>query len=224
MKPLLAWDIDGTLLTSGGAGRNALNGAFFECFGTEDVFLKVDFRGRIDPSLIQEAFDVAGRAYDAADAARLKETYLRRLREELSARSAVMTVHPGALEAVLRCAPFAHNALLTGNWREGAFAKLEAADLDRHFSWGAFGGDGVVRNDLVPVLRRRAKERGIDAERVIVIGDTPADVACARADNAEVVAVTTGGCSREELAAAEPDLLVSDLQTDAEAFFKFLAI
>lgn len=222
MKPLLAWDIDGTLLTSGGAGRNALNGAFFECFGTADVFAKVDFRGRIDPSLIQEAFSVAKRPYTEGDAMYLKKTYLRRLREELEARASSMTVHPGALEAVLRCAPHATNALVTGNWREGAFAKLEAAGLDSHFSWGAFGGDGVVRNDLVPVLRKRALERGVETERVIVIGDTPADVACARAGNAEVVAVTTGGCSREQLAAAKPDLLLTNLEADAEAFFDFV--
>ena len=224
MKPLLAWDIDGTLLTSGGAGRNALNGAFFECFGVEDVFLRVDFRGRIDPSLVQEAFAVANRPFDSAEAEFLKQTYLRRLREELEARAANMTVHPGAEKAVLRCAPSANNALLTGNWREGAFAKLQAAGLDGHFSWGAFGGDGEVRNDLVPVLRKRALEKGIDAERVVVIGDTPADVACARAGNAEVVVVTTGGCSREQLEAAKPDLLLTNLEADAEAFFEFLGL
>ena len=222
MKPLLAWDIDGTLLSSGGAGRTALSTAFFECFGEEGAFANVDFRGRIDPSLISEAFERSGHPPTSENARLLKETYLRNLRRELTARADKMTVCPGAKEALMRCSGLTHNALLTGNWQEGAFSKLEFAGLDRFFSWGAFGGDGVERNDLVPVLRRRAKEKGLTYGRVIVIGDTPADIACARADNAEVVAVTTGGCSREELAAADPDLLVSDLQADSVAFMKFI--
>ena len=105
-----------------------------------------------------------------------------------------------------------------------AFSKLEFAGLKDFFEWGAFGGDGRVRNDLVPVLRRRAEEKGLAFQRVVVIGDTPADVACARADGAEVVAVATGGCGAEELAAAKPDLLVRNLEVDREVFLEFLAV
>ena len=103
MKPLLAWDIDGTLLTSGGAGRTALDRAFEACFGVSNVFAKVDFRGRIDPSLISEAFECAGLPFRTEDASALKQAYLRCLREELHSRRESMTVHPGARAALEYC-------------------------------------------------------------------------------------------------------------------------
>ena len=83
MSLLFAWDIDGTLLKSGGAGRSALDRAFAHCFGPAGVFGSVDFRGRTDPGLIREAFQIASRPFNEKEGEQLKQAYLGFLKEEL---------------------------------------------------------------------------------------------------------------------------------------------
>jgi len=222
MSLLFAWDIDGTLLKSGGAGRSALDRAFTDCFGVAGVFESVDFRGRTDPSLIREAFQKALRPFSEAEGEELKEAYLKFLQEELVRKSALMKVFPGVEEAIQATAQRGTNALLTGNWAEGARHKLSAAGLDHHFEWGAFGGDGPDRNALVPALLKKAEQRGLAVDKVVVIGDTPADVACARAGGALAVIVETGSCEHEELEATNPDLLLVDLQEGLGELLSFL--
>jgi phosphoglycolate phosphatase-like HAD superfamily hydrolase len=111
--------------------------------------------------------------------------------------------------------------LLTGNWREGARLKLSAINL-----WwegpSAFGDDAVDRNHLVPVARRRAVEQGHPVRRVVVIGDTPKDVECARAGGAIAVAVKTGFATVESLEQSQPDLLLSDLDQGLDALLALL--
>jgi len=222
MSVLLAWDIDGTLLRSGGAGRAALDRAFNKCFQVGGVFNEVDFRGRTDPGLIAEAFELAGRPYSPQDAELLRRTYVVFLEEELERKSDRMQVCPGVEQALAETAKLGHNALLTGNWQEGAVRKLQAAGLGDFFSWGAFGDDGPDRDALVPVLRERAVQLGLSFDRVVVIGDTPADVNCARAGQADVVAVQTGWCTHDDLLRAEPDLIVNDLASGLVPLLQFL--
>ncbi len=218
---LIAYDIDGTLITTGGAGRSALNRAFFELHGVKEGFREVSFAGRTDPGIVAEAFFLAGRSVGKGDLDRLKTLYLACLERELAERGSVL-VHPGVQEALAGTDACGVNCLLTGNWREGAQRKLEAAELWGHFSLGAFGNDSPCRDDLVPVLRARAAQRGLDVERVVVIGDTESDVACARAGDALAVAVGTGWRTEEELLATEPDLFLADLEGGLERLLSLL--
>jgi len=222
MSVVFAWDIDGTILKSGGAGRSALDRAFADCFGVSGVFGSVDFRGRTDPGLIREAFEIAARPFSEEEGEQLKQAYLKFLQEELVSKSDLMQICPGVEAAIQATGERGVNTLLTGNWAEGARQKLAAAGMDHHFSWGAFGGDGPDRNALVPALRRKAQQRGLSVDKVVVIGDTPADVACARAGDAVAVIVQTGWCGREELQATHPDLLLVDLHQGLGELLSFL--
>ena len=220
MVTLIAYDIDGTLLSTGGAGRSALNRAFFDLHGVEEAFREVSFAGRTDPGIVAEAFSLAGRSVGEGDFDRLKTCYLAHLERELGERE--ILVHPGVREALEGTDTYGVNCLLTGNWREGALRKLEAADLWEHFSLGAFGDDSPCRDDLVPVLRARAAHQGLEVERVVVIGDTESDVACARAGDAVAVAVGTGWRSAEELLATGPDLFLEDLEKGLEGLLSLV--
>ena len=112
-------------------------------------------------------------------------------------------------------------ALLTGNFRESAEIKLAHFDLWRYFAWGAFGEEAFERNHLLPIALDRHRERHapIDAADVIVIGDTPHDIRCARSGGARVVAVATGNYDASSLRAHAPDLLLDDL-SDIAAFLR----
>ncbi len=217
MKPLILWDIDGTLLSTGGAGRGALDEAFEGLHGVKSAFTRVVFGGCTDPGIVAQAFDHAGIQYDDDAIEQVLQSYIPRLRERL--RSDAIVVHPGVPGIVLETEALAVNALLTGNWSEGARHKLEAVGLWQHFAFGAFGDDSAQRNDLVPVARERCP---YEPRHVVVIGDTPSDIACARAGAAIAVAVCTGWSSREELEAAAPDLLLKDLHEGREALLDLL--
>jgi len=220
---LVLFDIDGTLLRAGGAGRAAMNDAFEGCFGVADGFQALSFAGSVDPEIVSEACRTAGVSLEPERVPFFQSLYVAALRARLEAVGDACTLLPGVptilddVEGLARC------ALLTGNWRVGARVKLERFDLWSRFAFGAYGDDGLVRDDLVPVARQRATEHGLEVERVVVIGDTPADVQCARAGDAEVVAVKTGWSTPEALRAAGPDLLLDDLLSGREALLRFLA-
>ena len=164
----------------------------------------------------------AGLSMPADAAPRLHDRYVGHLRRILAARPGRAKLLPGLPQALAQTAPIAVNALLTGNWRAGAEAKLGAVGLWEQFRFGAFADDAADRNALVPIARRRAQDHGVTPGRVIVIGDTPHDVACARAGGAVAVAVCTGWSSREELQACGPDLLIEDLTSGLDAFLGLL--
>jgi phosphoglycolate phosphatase len=221
-RSVILWDIDGTLLSTGGAGREALDLAFEELFGVPQAFVAVSFGGRTDLGLVGEAFERAGLSMPEDAAPRLHDRYVGHLRRLLAARPGRAKLLPGLPQALAQTAPIAVNALLTGNWRAGAAAKLGAVGLWEQFRFGAFADDAADRNALVPIARRRAQDHGVTPGRVIVIGDTPHDVACARAGGAVAVAVCTGWSSREELQACGPDLLIEDLTSGLDAFLGLL--
>jgi len=221
LNTLFLWDIDGTLVASGGAGVRALQIALRNSFGVNGLIDDIDFSGRTDPWIIRQIFAKFDLPATPENFARYYEAYLEVLPGQLDNPAA--RVLPG-VKAVLQAAEARGDVaqgLLTGNIRRGAEAKLGHHRLWHHFPFGAFADDSELRNELGPHALRRARERhGVEfpANRVWVIGDTPHDIACARAINAKCLAVATGNHGLGELAALSPDAVLPDL-SDAGAFW-----
>ena len=218
MRPaLILFDIDGTLLLSGRAGLRAMTRAFRDTFGIERAFEGAHFGGRTDSFLVSYALQAAGLPDTPEQQARFRDTYVALLAEEiLQSGTGHKGLMPGARELLdaLSVFPDAYVALLTGNYREAAAIKLTHFEVDDYFEWGAFSDDAADRNALVPIARGRAESYDVPAaalERIIVIGDTPHDIACAKAGGARSIAVATGGYSMDDLRAAGADEVVADL-------------
>lgn len=219
---LLLWDIDGTLTRSSGAGLHALETALRLEFGVTASLADIDYSGRTDRWILRQIFAKFNLTADDATSTRYLDAYVRELPEALVLRQS--QVLPGVVEILERV--HAHDrwaqALLTGNIERGARAKLGHHDLARYFSFGAFADDSELRNDLGPVALRRARDfHGVDfpAHRVIVIGDTPHDIACGRVIGAQTVAVATGLHPLEELQSHEPTVAFATLEDPGFAAF-----
>jgi phosphoglycolate phosphatase len=208
------FDIDGTLLSSGGAGKAALEGALLEEFSLAGLRGNVPYSGRTDRAIIRDLLRLHEIEESAACWECLVAGYLRRLPECL--RTHQGKVLPG-IEALLRELAARDDialGLLTGNLRAGARLKLGHYGLFDYFAFGGFGDqhwerDDVAREALEAVQAHFNGRARLD--RIWVIGDTPLDVQCARAVGVKVAAVATGWHAKEELAAAGPDLLLDDL-------------
>lgn len=228
MAKLVLFDIDGTLVLTGGAGLRAMNRAGKTVLGAANILDGVPVAGRTDWSILHDALARIGHSLDDDLFARLKETYVGYLREEIvHPGTGTKAVMPGIAELLpaLRSRDDMILALLTGNFAEGARIKLEHFDLWHYFECGAFGDDAADRNALVPFAVERAVGCGHPAvayEDVFVIGDTPHDVACARAVGAVAVAVATGGYEVNALRATGAPHVFEDL-SDTEAVLRVVA-
>jgi len=214
---LFLFDVDGTLVTARGAGHRAMTRALLTVFGVTGPIERYDFRGKTDPRIVADLMAAAG-LQPGEIAVRLSAFYERYL-TELSAEigdGEQVALMPGIGEIVRRLSehPGAVVGLLTGNIEAGARVKLEPTGLWPYFRVGAYGSDDPDRSRLPPVAIRRAEAlvgRSIPPEQVLVIGDTPLDIGCARTFGAVAVAVATGQHGAEELAAFGPDFLFPDL-------------
>lgn len=212
---VLLFDIDGTLVTTGGAGRLALERAMAEHLGRPVETLPFSFAGMTDRAIVRRGLGCLAAPVTDDTIDRLLVSYVDVLADEV-ARAEVYRVHPG-VHAVLEAAkgqPVCAVGLGTGNIEAGARAKLARVDLNRYFAFGGFGCDSEDRPELLAAgAERGAAALGVDraACRVVIVGDTPLDVAGARAIGAEVVAVATGGANEAALEASSPDHLFSDL-------------
>ncbi len=216
MKFLL-FDIDGTLIDTGGAGSRALTGAFQELFGVSDAFRTISMAGKTDLQIIREGMALSGITSENGALAAFCSRYLALLAEGMDGRGQVKPGVHDALEAIRHDGAF-HLGLLTGNMEEGARIKLNHYGLLHFFDIGAFGDEHEDRNSLLPIAveKLRAKRSiTVGYGDCVVIGDTPRDVACARPYGARAVAVATGPYSYDALAAAEPDRLFSDFSDTA---------
>lgn len=219
-RTLVLFDIDGTLLASGGAGRRAVLGALAPWLGDAPATHGVRFDGKTDPQIIRELFQAAGHVEPPSPSliADLSERYLAALERELAGEGPRPTVLPGvpALLDALEAEPTVVLGLLTGNIRRGAALKLASAGVDvGRFAVGAYGCDSAHRPDLPAIAAERAVPHFGEAPRgeaVVIIGDTPADVACGAGIGARALAVATGAYSVEELAACGPHATFPDLQ------------
>jgi phosphoglycolate phosphatase-like HAD superfamily hydrolase len=218
---LILFDIDGTLITARGAGRRALRRALLEVFGTTGGLDGYDMSGKTDPRILFEILECAGLGRDAVRPRfdEFYEAYARSLVEEIGdGRDVVMM--PGVAELVKRLDAERDVALglLTGNIEQGARIKLGPTGLLPYFALGAFGSDDPDRRCLPSLAARRAHALlgyPFRPREVLVIGDTPHDVDCARAFGAIAVAVATGRFSRAQLETEQPDL-VFDTFADVE--------
>jgi len=208
-------DIDGTLLLTGGAGFVALNQTFVDLYGLADAMRGIHPQGKTDPVIVQEAFRVRfERDPTEAELQRVLARYVTLLPDAV-AQSPGFRVLAGAAAGLDRLAAQGHAlGLATGNVREGARIKLERAGFWSRFGFGGYGDDSADRATLV----KRAAERGaaqlgqpLQPSRVVVVGDTPLDVAAARENGFQAIAVASGTVPREALAESAPDRLVQRL-------------
>ncbi|HMP05964.1 MAG TPA: HAD family hydrolase [Lacipirellulaceae bacterium] len=213
------FDIDGTLIQTGGAGQLAFAETFADVFGVAQISAEVKFAGRSDRAIASELMEVHGLEPSPENWRRFHDAYLQRLPAALERRTG--QVLPGVVELldVLGAESDCVVGLLTGNVVAGARTKLGYYGLADRFPFGGFGDELLDRNDIAAAALAAAHGECSRAGRVlsgaIVIGDTEHDVRCARAIGAVAVAVPTGGATREALAATQPDMLLDDLSDAA---------
>ncbi len=221
---LVLWDIDGTLISSGGAGMRALRIALHKTFGISKLLDDIDYAGRTDRHILRQIFGKFGLPATEQNFARLADAYIAELPGTMQdPRARVLPGIPALLASIHTHDRFVQG-LLTGNMERGARAKLGHHGLWDYFPFGAYADDAELRNDLGPHALRRARERhGVDfsPQNVWIIGDTPHDIACARAIGANSLAVATGQHSLADLAVHNPTAQLADL-SDAAAFWKAL--
>jgi len=228
-KPLLVlFDIDGTLILTGRAGVRGMNIAFERLYGATGALDRIGVAGRTDRAIVIDALRAIGREPTDAEIMRLRDAYCESLATEIvKPVSDPSGVLPGVMAVLDALATRAHIGvgLLTGNFERGAAIKLGHFDLHSRFAFGAFGDDHINRRDLVPVALTRARSAVRDvppASRVVVIGDTPLDVDCAKAHGARAVGVATGPFSASDLSAAGADLALETLE-DVKLFDDWIA-
>ena len=214
--PVLLFDIDGTLLQSHGVGRRSVNAALEAVAGGTFDFSDIQFSGKTDQQIFGEVLEAAGRCgldVSGAHADALGEAYAR----EMEARLPEATVEalPGAVELVRQLADDgAEMGMLTGNLEPLAYLKIERIDLSaRELPFGAFGSDDADRNALPAVAAARASEqfgREVATTDLVIIGDTPRDIACAREAGARVIAVATGRYDADQL--RDADVVLDSLE------------
>jgi phosphoglycolate phosphatase len=212
---VILFDIDGTLVLTGGAGSRAMARAFQELFDVAEAFRDIPMPGRTDACILADAVTAHGVA-GSPQIAHFPDIYLRYLHEELDKPGPRKGVMPGVRELLdaLSSRDDTYLALLTGNYEAAARVKLEYFDLWRYFACGAFGDDAPDRNGLLPKALDRVVACGgprVAAAETVVIGDTPLDVACAAAAGARSIAVATGSHTVDQLRAAGADVVFADL-------------
>jgi len=220
LPTVLLFDVDGTLVDTGGAGRRSIEAAFSEVFGEPFGPLGFPFAGMTDRSIIRRGLAQRGLEANEALMEAIVRAYLARLAVEVPASTSyrVLTAVADVVDAALATPRFAIG-LGTGNVAEGARIKLRRGGLAERFAFGGFGCDHEERAELLRAGARRGAERlgeALSACRVVVIGDTPKDIAAALAIGAECLAVATGPFEVEQLAGLGASRVAADL-SDADA-------
>ncbi|MGZ3457463.1 MAG: HAD family hydrolase [Archangium sp.] len=217
MRPtVLLFDIDGTLVTTGGAGRRSMERAFEHLHGRRDACDSFSLSGMTDQAIVRKALELIGVLPSPEALSAVIDSYLAHLAEEVPrVDDRDYRLHPGMREAVE--AALAHPGVAvglgTGNVRQGARIKLERVRIHDRFSFGGFGCD---HEDRVELIRHGARSGAallgapLEECRVVIIGDTPKDVAAAKGIGAICIGVGTGGFTPEALLASGADYAFPD--------------
>ncbi|HEX6942164.1 MAG TPA: haloacid dehalogenase-like hydrolase [Gemmatimonadaceae bacterium] len=226
MHRLVLFDIDGTLLHSHGAGRRAMEAALLETFGTKGS-PAYRYDGKTDKQIVRDLMREAGFSDAIIDArmAELLDTYVAGLQREIASPHTRVEAITGVLPLLDALVHRSHCivGLLTGNLEPGAQHKLTAAGIDfGRFALGAYGSDHEIRSELPAIAQQRAREvlgLAIEGSAMVIVGDTPSDIACGRPIGARAIAVATGHYTVESLSEHAPDALFNDLG-DTEAVLR----
>ena len=230
---LILFDIDGTLLWTDGAGRRAVGAALRDETGSTGPIDTYRLDGKTDPVIVRELLELAGHP-DPSDPARIAavcDRYVTRLEEELR-RNNQARLLPGVRELLAALEPAERDGtamvgLLTGNIERGAVLKLRAAGLEpQRFRVGAYGSDSAVRAELPAIAAARARElvaREFGGSSIVILGDTPADVACGRPIGARTVAIATGHFDIPTLQRAGAAAVLGDLADTSAALAAIFA-
>ena len=215
----ILFDIDGTLIRSGGAGMIAINQVMNDMFGISSV-PKVPVHGRTDAGILNDIFNSQKLRFDDHKV-EFSKRYWALLPETLKECPGVKL--PGVDALLQRLGEDKQFAIgiLTGNAKRAAEVKLEHFGLQSYFDFGGYGDEHACRNEVAAQARQSAVQfvgaEKFDASRLWVVGDTVNDIVCARSIASRVVAVETGGDDPAKLANAEPDLQCKNLE-DVESF------
>lgn len=214
---LILFDIDGTLVDTGGAGSRSLNLAFHKIFSIKNAFHGISMAGKTDSQIIREGLLKHNFAVDGSFD-NIIEAYLWHLEREMN--NDKKKIKPGIYEVLntLLTKDDFSLGLLTGNLEKGARIKLHPFKLNEYFSTGAFGSDDDDRNNLLPIAVKRFEEllrKKIRIQESVIVGDTPRDIECAHIYGATCIAVATGPYSYEELVEAGADVVVRDFSDKA---------
>lgn len=215
---VLLFDIDGTLLNTGGAGQAAMETVFRREFLPTLPAVDIPTAGRTDRAICTDLFRHFGLNPRLEDWDRFHTSYCAELPQSLKRRTGLVLPGVKELLAAIAGRDDVLIGLLTGNFREGARIKLEHYELHHHFRCGGYGDHHHDRDEVAREAWNAVREIHpyADIERTWVLGDTPSDIRCARAIGAKVMAVATGMFSVEELAVHRPDVLRADFTATEE--------
>jgi phosphoglycolate phosphatase-like HAD superfamily hydrolase len=218
-RTLVLWDIDNTLLYTGGAGSAGMTRAFHDLYGIDDAFARVEFSGRTDTAIFRDCARIHGVPAERLDAeqARFLEAYIPHLERALGETSGRLMPGIAELLDALHSREDVVQALGTGNFRRGGELKLRHYGIDRYFPGlpGGFGDDSEHRDEVIRLGIERCLDGASPDARIVIIGDTPHDVTAALANGAFALAVATGRNSAQELLSAGAHVAFEDLSDTA---------
>ncbi|GBD39924.1 Pyrophosphatase PpaX [bacterium HR37] len=222
---LILFDIDGTLLVSGGASIRAINRVFKNMFGIENAMEGIKPDGKTDPLILRELFmKNLKRDFSKEEANRVFKEYLSFLEKEI-VTSKSLRIMPGITQLIKTLSQKQDTAIgiATGNIEEGARIKLRHSGLEHFFRFGGFGSDSESREKLIRIAIERGRKlfNHTRRERVFVVGDTPFDIISAKAVGAEVIAVATGSYTVEDLKRYKPHFVFKNLSQIEEVIRVF---
>ncbi len=215
---LILFDIDCTLINPAGAGTRSANAAFLDLFDVKEAFAGIRMAGKTDIRIMKEGLTANRILLRDGIMDRILARYLIHLERDVQTER--MRLMPGVNEVldVLERREDIRKGLLTGNIKQGARIKLAPFGLNDRFTWGAFGDDHEDRDRLLPIAARKLREMeglNVPPKDCIVVGDTPADVRCAKLHGATAVAVATGPYNLEALMRTNADYVLEDLTAAA---------
>lgn len=213
MMRLILFDIDGTLISAGGAGTRSMNLAFRDLFGVRNAFEGIPMAGKTDIQIMKEGLMTHGISLNNGHLQSLMDCYVEILRREID--NPERTLHPGVKSALDLFQSLQYPlGLLTGNLEQGARIKLGAFGIDTCFIDGAYGSDDEDRDRLLPVAVKKFQRHGYHfaPHECVVIGDTPRDVQCAKIHGAFCIAVATGPYSKDILQNTDADVIIDSLE------------